>query len=80
MAKQYNATSTSTAEVGYTKTDYFLQSLIKSIDSIEVEENQVYINPQERIYLYFSKVNALYSKTHFYISDKFFVVYTLEIR
>ena len=57
--------------MSYTNTDFILKSIITSIDLIEIEEVAVLIDPEEHIYLFYSRVNALYSKSHFYIDNKF---------
>jgi len=67
----YRNLSNANDKAAYTNTDYILKSIVQSLDLIEEEEAEVVLNPQERIFSFYSKVNALYSKTNFYISDTY---------
>jgi len=67
----YKNTTENKDRMGYTNTDFILKSIITSMDLIEIDEIKILIEPQVYIYLYYAKVNALYSKAHFYIDNSF---------
>jgi len=67
----YKNTTQNNDKMSYTNTDFILKSIITSIDLIELDEVNVLIDPQTHIYLFYSRVNALYSKSHFYVNNKF---------